>query len=129
MAKDAEAHADEDKKKKESVEARNMLDSAIYQADKLKKDNEKQISDDDKKAIDEAVEKAKKVVADDKADKDTLESAAKELNDVLMPIGAKMYENAASTDAPGAEAGAEDKKSDDGPVEGEVVDDNSNDKK
>lgn len=124
MAKDAEAHAEEDKKRKESVEARNMLDSAIYQADKLKSDNEKQISDDDKKAIDEAVEKAKKVVADDKADKEILEAAAKELNNVLMPIGAKMYENTASSDASSDAAADNDKKpDDDGPIEGEVVDD------
>lgn len=123
MAKDAEAHADEDKKKKETVEARNMLDSTVYQAEKLKKDNDKTISDEDKKAIDEAVEKAKKVVADDKADKDALEAAAKELNDVLMPIGAKMYENAESKDAPSDDQAAEDKKSEDGPIEGEVVDD------
>jgi molecular chaperone DnaK len=122
MAKDAEAHAEEDKKKKEAVEARNLLDSTIYQAEKMKSDNEKQIGDEDKKVIDEAVEKAKKVVANDKADKEELEAAAKELSDVLMPIGAKMYENAESKDAPSAEEAAEDKK-DDGPVEGEVVDD------
>jgi hypothetical protein len=88
----------------------------------MKSDNQKQIGDEDKKVIDEAVEKAKKVVANDKADKEELEAAAKELSDVLMPIGAKMYENAESKDAPSAEEAAEDKK-DDGPVEGEVVDD------
>jgi molecular chaperone DnaK len=122
MAKEAEAHAEEDKKKKESVEARNMLDSAVYQAEKMKSDNKDKLAEEDAKSIDEAVEKAKKVVADDKADKDALESAAKELNEVLMPIGAKMYE------AAGAEEGTpEDGKSskdnkDDGPIEGEVVD-------
>lgn len=120
MAKDAEAHADEDKARKEAVEARNMLDSTVYQAEKLKKDNEKSISDEDQKAIDEAVEKAKKVVTNDKATKDELEAAAKELNDVLMPIGAKMYEDnkAEATD----ETVSDDKKKD-GPIEGEVVDD------
>lgn len=123
MAKEAEEHADEDKKRKEAVEARNQLDSAVYQAEKLK--DEEKISDDDKKAIDEAVEKAKKVVADDKAEKDTLEAAAKELSEVLMPIGAKMYEQA-QKDAP-AEDGEATQKSDkkdkgDAPIEGEVVD-------
>jgi molecular chaperone DnaK len=124
MAKDAEAHADEDKAKKEAVEARNMLDSTVYQAEKLKNENEKQISDDDKKAIDEAVEKAKKVIDNDKADKSELEAAAKELNDVLMPIGAKMYEDNKS-EASDKTASDDDKKSDDKdePIEGEVVDD------
>ena len=122
MAKEAEAHAEEDKAKKEAVEARNHLDSAVYQAEKLKTEQKDKISEEDVKAIDEAVEKAKKVVADDKADKDALEAAAKELNEVLMPIGAKMYESA-SAEAPEEEDGEkkEDKK-DDGPVEGEVVD-------
>jgi molecular chaperone DnaK len=125
MAKEAEAHADEDKAKKEAVEARNLLDSAVYQAEKMKADNKEKIAEEDAKKIDEAVEKAKKLVADDKADKDALEAATKELNDVLMPIGAKMYENAAD-DKAGDSAPAEDKKADDksadGPLEGEVVD-------
>lgn len=121
MAKDAEAHADEDKKKKEAVEARNLLDGAVYQAEKLKKDNSDKLSDDDKKTLDEAVEVAKKVAADEKADKDVLETAAKELNDKLMPIGAKMYEQAAASEKPSEDAATDDKK-EDGPIEGEVVD-------
>jgi molecular chaperone DnaK len=123
MAKEAEAHAEEDKAKREVVEARNLLDSAIYQAEKLKTDNGDKISDDDKKTLDEAVEAAKKVVADEKADQASLEGAAKELSDKLMPIGAKLYEQA----EPAAEddAAADDKKSDkskDDTLEGEVVD-------
>ncbi len=126
MAKEAEAHAEEDKQKKEAVEARNHLDTAVYQAEKLK--GEEKVGEDDKKAIDEAVEKAKKVVADEKADKDVLEAAAKELNDVLMPIGAKMYEQAAPADEQVADdneqTDSKKKKSDDkdAPIEGEVID-------
>ncbi len=126
MAKEAEAHAEEDKQKKEAVEARNHLDTAVYQAEKLK--GEEKVGEDDKKAIDEAVEKAKKVVADEKADKDALEAAAKELNDVLMPIGAKMYEQAAPADEQVADdneqTDSKKKKDDDkdAPIEGEVVD-------
>jgi molecular chaperone DnaK len=123
MAKDAEAHADEDKKKKEAVEARNLLDSAVYQAEKLKNDNADKLSDDDKKTLDEAVEAAKKALADEKADKDSLEKAAKELNDKLMPIGAKMYEEAAKEEAPVEGDDAKKADSKDEPVEGEVVDD------
>jgi len=120
MAKEAEAHAEEDKQKKAAVEARNLLDSAVYQAEKMKTDNKDKLAEDDVKKIDEAVEKAKKVVADTAAGKDALEAAAKELSDVLMPIGAKMYESAAKDETP-----EEDKKSGDdkdGPIEGEVVD-------
>lgn len=130
MAKDAEAHADEDKKKREAVEARNTLDSTVYQAEKLKSDNGDKLSDEDKKTLDEAVEAAKKVVADTDADKDKLETAAKELSDKIMPIGAKMYEAASKEEAEKSEDSTEDKKSDnDEPIEGEVVDDKDSDKK
>ncbi len=124
MAKEAEAHAEEDKKKREAIDARNVLDSAVYNAEKMKNDNKDKLSEDDVKTLDEAVEAAKKVVADEKADKDTLEAAAKELNDKTMPIGAKMYQEA-SKDAETEDGGSEteEKKSDkDETVEGEVVD-------
>jgi len=123
MAKDAEAHAEEDKKKREAVDARNTLDSSIYQAEKLK--SEDKISEEDKKTIDEAVETAKKVQADEKADKEALEAAAKALSDAIMPIGAKMYESAQAEEASKEEK--EDKKEDkkdskeEDAVEGEVV--------
>ncbi len=122
MAKEAEAHAEEDKKKREGIDARNGLDSAIYQAEKLKSDSKDKISEDDVKKIDEAVESAKKVAADEKADKDELEKAAKELTDAILPIGAKMYEDVSKEGA--KEDGSSDDKEDskDEPVEGEVVD-------
>ncbi len=128
MAKDAEAHADEDKAKKEAIEARNLLDSAVYQAEKLKKDNGDKIADEDKKTLDDAIEAAQKVVKDDKASKDDLEAAAKELNDKIMPIGAKMYEQAAAETSE-EDKPAEDAKADDATVEGEVVDDDKGEKK
>lgn len=128
MAKEAEANADEDKKKREAVDARNTLDNTVYQAEKMKSDYKEKLAEDDIKTLDEAVEAAKKVVADEKADKDALEAAAKELQEKIMPIGAKMYEEANKEEAP-TEAVDEkadkkkNKKSDkDEPVEGEVVD-------
>ncbi len=124
MAKEAESHAEEDKKRKDQVEAKNLLDSAIYQAEKLSKDNKDKLSDDDKKNLDKAVEEAKKVVADDKASKDDFEKAASELNDRIQPIGAKMYEDA-STNAKPDESSSSTK---DDSIEGEVVDDKSDDK-
>lgn len=122
-AKEAEAHAEEDKKKREAVEARNHLDSAIYQAEKMKSDNKDKLSEEDAKALEEAVEKAKKVASDEKAEKDALEEAGKELSDKLMPIGAKMYEQAQKEESESKDAKSEDKESSkDEPVEGEVVD-------
>ena len=129
--KDAEAHADEDKKKREAIDARNALENAIYQAEKMPSEYKDKISDEDKKAIETAVETAKKVKDDEKADKDALEAAAKALTDTIMPIGAKLYE-AAAKESDDADKGEDDKKADgkskkskkdkDEPVEGEVVD-------
>lgn len=119
--KEAELHADDDKKKRESVDARNTLENAVYQAEKMPDEYKDKISDDDKKIIEDAVEAAKKVQSDENADKDALEAAAKALNDAIMPIGAKMYEAASKEDASTSEDS--DKKDDkDEPVEGEVVD-------
>lgn len=125
MAKEAEANAEEDKKKRDAIEARNTLENAVYQAEKMKTDYKDKMSEEDTKAMSDAIEAAKKVSADDKADKDALEAAGKELNDKIMPIGAKMYEAAnAETPTEDAEAAkADDKKSDDDTIEGEVVDD------
>ena len=117
--KEAELHADEDKKKRETVDAKNQLENAIYQAKKMPDEFKDKISDDDKKAIDEAVKEAEK--HKDADDKDELEAAAKALQDAIMPIGAKMYQQA--TEDNKADESKDDKKSDkDEPVEGEVVD-------
>lgn len=116
--KDAEAHADEDKKKREAIDAKNSLENAIYQAKKMPDEFKDKISDDDKKAIEDAVAEAEK--HKDSEDKDELEAAVKALNDAIMPIGAKMYEQAAKESESKTD---EDKQSDkDEPVEGEVVD-------
>ena len=124
--KEAEAHADEDKQKREAVDARNTLENTIYQAEKMPNEYKDKISDEDKKTIEGAVETAKKVKNDDKADKDSLESAVKELNDAIMPIGAKLYEAASKEESSEKDDDKKDKKSkkskSDEAVEGEVVD-------
>lgn len=117
--KEAELHADEDKKKREAIDSRNGLESAIYQAEKMPDEFKDKISDEDKKIITDAVEEAKKHQKSD--DKDELVAAAKALNDAIMPIGAKMYEAASKEKAP--EPKEDEAKKDDEPVEGEVVDD------
>lgn len=113
---EAEAHAEEDKEARETTDARNMLENTIYQAKKMPDEFKDKISDDDKKKIDEAVKEAEKHLKDEK--KDDIESAQKELSEVIQKIGAKMYEAAAKE----AQSKSDDKKSDDGAVEGEVVD-------
>ncbi len=114
--KEAEAHAEEDKKKREAVDAKNHLENAIYQAEKMPDEYKDKISDDDKETIKKAVEEAKEVLKNEEADKEKLEAAAKELSDKIMPIGAKLYQQQDSTKT------SSDDSSDGDAVEGEVVD-------
>ncbi|QQS21980.1 molecular chaperone DnaK [Candidatus Saccharibacteria bacterium] len=121
--KEAEMHADEDKKKREAVDLKNQLENAIYQAKKMPDEYKDKISDDDKKTIEEAVAEAEK--HKEATDKDELETAIKSLNDAIMPIGAKMYQQAAEEQKSGDAVGGDDKKKskkDDEAVEGEVID-------
>jgi len=123
--KEAELHADEDKKKREAVDAKNQLENTIYQAKKMPDEFKDKISDEDKKVIETAVEEAEK--HKESTDKDELEAAVKTLNDAIMPIGAKMYQQTAEEAKSEAETEADDgkkksKKDKDEPVEGEVVD-------
>ncbi len=126
--KEAEAHAEEDKKKREAVDARNQLENGIYQAEKMPDEYKDKISEDDVKVIKEAVEEAKKVKENAEASKDELEAAVKALNEKIMPIGAKMYEAAAAEEKP-AEDGEPSTDSKDEPVEGEVVEEEKKDEK
>ncbi len=120
MAKEAEAHAEEDKNKRESVEARNVLESTIYQAEKMLSDYSDKMSEDDKKSLEGAIKDAKEI--SETSDKETIEASTKKINDVMMPIGAKMYESAEKAEDKTAEKADASKDSDE-PVEGEVVDD------
>jgi len=121
MAKEAEAHAEEDKKRKEMVEAKNTLESTIYQAEKLASDSKDKISEDDLKTLNEAVEEAKKVVSSGET-KEELDQAIKKLNDKLMPIGAKMYESAKKEEDSNPKTDDKKDQDNDQPIEGEVVD-------
>lgn len=115
--KEAEMHAEEDKKKREVVDAKNTLENNIYKSEKMIDDHKDKISEEDKETIKKAVEKAKNTLKEDGMDKEKLEEAAKELEGITMPIGAKIYQTNEGEKK-------EEKKTDgeDDVVEGEVVD-------
>ncbi|MBR0465598.1 molecular chaperone DnaK [Candidatus Saccharibacteria bacterium] len=121
--KEAELHAEEDKKKKDSIDAKNHLENTIYQAEKMPDEYKDKISGEDKEIIKKAVEEARKVLNDETSDKDKFEEATKELSDKIMPIGAKLYQTE-SGEAKAEDGAKSDADSGDGdePVEGEVVD-------
>ncbi len=88
MQQDAEAHADEDKKKMELVETKNIADQIVHTAEKSLKDAEGKITDDLKKEITDAIEEVKKARNGD--DKDTLTKASESLSEKMMKIGEAM---------------------------------------
>lgn len=119
--KDAELHADEDKKKREAIDARNKLEQAIYHNEKMPDEFKDKISNEDKETIKKAIEEAKEVLKDTAADAAKYEEAEKALSNKIMPIGAKLYQSA-STDSSTNDGNSSKGTSDGEPVEGEVVD-------
>ncbi len=105
MKKDAELHAEEDKKKKEAVEQRNLADQMIYTAEKALKDAEGKITDDIKKGIEDKIEELKKVK--DGTDSEAIKKATSELSSEMSKIGEAMSK-AAGAEAPQAEQGTPD---------------------
>ncbi|MDD2871825.1 MAG: Hsp70 family protein, partial [Candidatus Gracilibacteria bacterium] len=115
LVKEAEAKKEEDKKKKDLVDAKNTADSTVAQAEKMLRDNADKVEDADKKLVEEKIAKVKEALAKTEATKEDLESPTKELNDTMMSVGQKVYSQ------PGAEqAQSSETKSDDGVVDGDV---------
>ena len=90
--KEAEAHAEEDKKRKEFVDTKNQADQMVYQLEKMLKDNGDKLAEDDKKKLEDAIEKGKKDFETE--DLDTLKKALEELTNVSNEVFTKMYQNA-----------------------------------
>ncbi|MFH1553127.1 MAG: molecular chaperone DnaK [Candidatus Omnitrophota bacterium] len=92
MKQDAKAHEEEDKKKREIIEGRNQLDTLIYATEKAVKDYGDKVSDDEKKKINEAVEKAKKVLSSE--DLSGMKSAQEELQKASHKLSEEIYKEA-----------------------------------
>ena len=101
MKKDAEAHADEDKKKREAVETKNLADTLIFTTEKALRDAGDKISDDKKKPVQEKVEALKKVKDGD--DIEVIKKATEELSVEAQKIGEELYK-AAQPEASSAQA-------------------------
>jgi molecular chaperone DnaK len=122
MQQEAESHADEDKARKAVVEAKNQLDGTIYTAEKTLKDAGEKASDEDKKALEEAITAAKEKLESEQPEE--LETAASTLSEAMQKVGAAMYaEQPGGEGAPEEVEATEDEgKTDETPTEGEVVD-------
>ena len=102
--KEAEAHAEEDKKRREVIEIRNQADQLVYSVEKMVKENGDKITEDDKKVLEEESEKLKKVIADENADADTIRKAIDEFSQKSNAIVSKLYQGAQNAQAPNGDA-------------------------
>ncbi|HTC64337.1 MAG TPA: molecular chaperone DnaK [Candidatus Saccharimonadales bacterium] len=127
MRSDAEAHAEDDKKKLAEIEARNVLDNRVYQVEKLIADNREKLSETDTKPVEEAVAAAKSALAGGILEQIqsatvTLEGASHKLAEVLYKTAAAA---GAQPGAPGSQDGGAGSAPQGGPgpsTEGEVID-------
>jgi molecular chaperone DnaK len=104
MQEDAEAHADEDKKKMELIETKNLADQMAHTAEKALKDAGDKIGDDIKKEINDAIEEVKKARAGD--DSEAIKKASEDLSQKMMKIGEAMKTANDNAAAGGATEGA-----------------------
>ncbi len=128
MVKEAESHSDEDKRKKEEIEARNRADNLAYSTEKILKENRSKISDQDAKAIEDALAETKKAI--EQGGVDRMNEAVEKLTRASHRLAEVMYQQTAQqqqqntqagpTDEPGG--GAEDKGKKDEVIDAEYVD-------
>jgi len=103
LVKDAQAHTEEDKKRRRAAEAKNQADSLIYQTEKNLSEHGDKISAEDKTKIEEAVVALKKAL--EGTDPDAIESATNTLTTASHKLAEQMYKNASATAAAGGSAG------------------------
>jgi molecular chaperone DnaK len=134
MRKDAESHADDDKKRREEIEQRNEADNAVYRSEKMLKENADKIAGNDKSKIEDAIKEVKEALKGGEIS--AIRSASEKLNEAWQAVSAELYKAASEkaradkaqgqpSPEPGGEAKGGDKKGkDEGPIiDAEVVDD------
>jgi len=131
MAKDAEAHAADDKAKREEIEARNQLDSMVYQIEKMLRESGDKISGSERGEVENALADAKKALESN--DKAQMDRAREALTQASHKLAEQMYKatqpgpGAGAGPTPGAEAGPQpggdgQAKKDEGVIDAEYVD-------
>jgi molecular chaperone DnaK len=123
MVREAESHADEDKRKKEEIEARNRADSLVYQTEKMLNENRSKISDSDAKAVEAAIADTKKAL--EEGDTERINKAADALTQASHRVAEAMYKGAAPGGQPGGastDGGAQSGAKQDDVIDAEYVD-------
>jgi molecular chaperone DnaK len=123
MVKDAEAHAEEDRQRREEAEVRNNADSLVYQMEKVLRDNADKITDDDKAAVENPLAALKTALAGN--DVEAIKSAHDSLMSASQAFSQKLYEQAArdqGADGSSASGQTNGASSDDEIIDAEIVD-------
>jgi len=118
MMRDAEAHADEDKARRDEAEVRNTAESLVYQTEKFLADNADKVPADAKANVDGPLDELKKAIADN--DLPAMREATDKVAQASQALGAAMYEATAADDA--ATGGDAQADNDDDVVDAEIVD-------
>jgi molecular chaperone DnaK len=123
MVRDAESHAEEDRRRKEEADARNTADSLVYQTEKLLREQGDKLSDDDRNTVESGLAELKEALSG--TDAEAIKGATERLVESTQKASAAMYEQAASeTAAAGGDAGGSaDDVEDAEVVDAEVVED------
>ena len=127
MTKDAQAHADEDQKNRETIEGKNKLDGLIYNTEKILKENREKISEVDASSLDTALTSAKKAL-ESSSEVSELNAAIEELTKASHHLAEIMYQKTAGQQGPhegpggGASSSGSGAKQDSGKKEDEVID-------
>jgi len=106
MVKDAEANAEDDKKFEELVKTKNNADMLVHATRKTIEESEDKLSDDEKKQVEDAVVSLEESISSE--DLEAIESATKNLNDVLTPLTQKLYKQESPEGQEDADSGSED---------------------
>ena len=125
MKADAEAHAEEDKKRRELVDLKNRAEALVSQTRKSLEEHGDKVSGEIRSKIESASSNLEEKIKDESATKESIEAALSELESASMELGKVMYEQAAAESGGGAQGGAEDGAT----VEGEVVDGSDDERK
>jgi molecular chaperone DnaK len=122
MVRDAESHAEDDRRRRDEAEVRNDADSRVYQTEKLLREQADKLADADRQPVDDALKRVKEALGG--SDLEAIKTATESLNAALQPLAQKMYESASAEGAAasGGAAGAT-SVDDDEVVDAEIVDD------
>ncbi len=121
MIKDAEAYADEDARRRESVETRNQAEQLIHQTEKLVEEQGEQMTDEEKSAIEAAVSSLKETLESSDPDTSTIRSSMDDLIQASQSMATRLYQQAAAAQGAAGDEPAED--DDEDIVEAEIVED------